>query len=280
MDTQKNIFELERRIDLKKEYQTLILEMSEYYFEKCAFGRISLRGLLEETIAAWPYRQAANSLASFAERHGFSFDEPSDDSEIILCLELIINLLYYSPEFERVMRTKAIFGYDFLNVNRVNDKCTRCIEDITFILEQINMKIREQRTEGSVPQFFITKRDVDVDITIESVPELKDIILSYLDIRNSNDIDTKRQILKRIADYLEPQRKKYQGIEGYKGLCDDCFAVFNGAFIRHNNKNQWLMSESEYMELYDQTFKSAIHLMQYDAVKMYKDRVAVIKGSR
>ena len=103
-------------------------------------------------------------------------------------------------------------------------------------------------------------------------------MLSYLDVRNRDDEDAKKAVLKAIADYLEQKRKDklYQGTE-YNQLCENLFTVFNNASIRHKNSQQWKLRKPERMRLYDQTFKAAVHLMQMEDVKSYNNAVSALK---
>ena len=149
------------------------------------------------------------------------------------------------------------------------NKCTNYIEDIEFLLEQINMKVRVVTTDKAFPKYVITKRDLNVDTALENVPELAEVMLSYLDVRNLDDLIQKRIILKQIADYLEPQRSTYKGTH-YKNLCDDLFKVFNSCGIRHNNEHQISMNEEQRKQLYDATFKAAVCLLQTENIRTFQ----------
>ena len=141
----------------------------------------------------------------------------------------------------------------------------------------VNMRVRKITMKGT-PQYVISKRDAQVDAVIEAVPELSEVLLSYLDVRNRNDEDAKKAVLKAIADYLEQRRKDnyYKGTE-YNSLCEDLFTVFNNASIRHQNKQQWKLKTSARITLYDQTFKAAIHLLQKEDVDAFQAAVKDVK---
>ena len=84
--------------------------------------------------------------------------------------------------------------------------------------------------------------------------------------------------LKAIADHLEQKRKDkcYQGTE-YNRLCENLFAVFNNASIRHKNAKQWKLKKADRIKLYDQTFKAAIHLLQKEDVDSFNNLVSNLK---
>lgn len=259
----KSIFDLERRIDLAAEYYSILENADE-----------TLKTVMK-SIRTWPHRQAALSVRSYADGHRFSFDKPRSEEEILYSIELLINLLHWAPEYEN--KTKWLPDLTIDGGESFDDKCDQYIENIEYILEKSNMHVREIDAD-TFPQYVIGKRDVDVDTVLEAVPELSEALLSYLDIRNQKDEAAKKEILKRIADYLEPLRnsKKYKGTS-YSQLCDDLFTIFNKCKIRHNDKRQWALKKPERMKLYDQTFKAAIHLLQSDEASQFKDTVAELK---
>ena len=229
--------------------------------------------LMNDCIKTWPYRQAATSIGTYADAHGFMFSEAQADVDVLYSYELLLNLLYWAPAYET--SRADIFEWD--NSSTVKEECIRCIENISFNLEMINMRVRT--TGGKdVPQYVISKRDAQVDAVIEAVPQLSDALLSYLDIRNQNDETAKKAVLKAIADHLEQKRKDgcYKGTS-YKNLCEDLFTVFNNASIRHKNNTQWKLRKPERMKLYDQTFKAAIHLLQMEDVDAFQTAVSELK---
>ena len=267
--SRKTIFDLERRNNFTTEYKKFLADLDRTTVLTKSLGRMSLIQLLNDCMKIWPYRQAANSIASFTEAHGFSVDYIKCDDDILYGYELFLNLLYFAPTYDR----NRADMFSFNKGSTITEECRRCIENIEYNLEMINMRVREIATKG-VPQYVIFKRDAQVDAIIESVPELSEVLLSYLDMRNRDDVTAKKAILKAIADYLEPKRKNYKGTI-YSNLCEDLFTVFNNATIRHQNEQQWKLSAAESMKLCDKAFKAAIHLLQREDVEAFH---ATVKG--
>ena len=274
----KTIFDLERRCNLNSEYQILLSDLRETLVTSSAIRRMKLYSLLDESIKTWPYRQAAISISSYAYNHGFYIDDAQDDEELLFNIELIINLLHWAPHYES--QCADPYDMDWEMTSTVSGNCDRCLENISFFLEQINMRIRKKDMEPS-PQYYISKRDAQVDAVIEAVPELSEALLSYLDVRNQNDENAKESVLKAIADYLEQKRKDkyYKGTE-YYSLSENIFTVFNNASIRHKNDQQWKLRKPVKMKLYDQTFKAAIHLLQMEDVRAFNAMVEELKESQ
>lgn len=256
--SRKTIFDLERRNDLVTDFNWTVIDLEKTFVTTKSLGELSLKQLLNDCIKTWPYRQGANSIPSYASALGFDIYETEDETDILYNYELFLNLLNWAPTYDMNRASMVLFD----DSSTVREECARCVENIEYKLEMVNMRVREITT-GETPQYVISKRDANVDAVIEAVPELSEALLSYLDVRNRNDEDAKKAVLKAIADHLEQKRKDkcYQGTE-YNRLCEDLFTVFNNASIRHKNLKQWKLKKSERLKLYDQTFKAAIHLLQ------------------
>lgn len=270
----KSIFQLERRLDLLEEFMELDKSMAHHHLRTY---NITLQGLLDEVIVDWPYREGVSSITSYLTKKNIILEnngEPifSREEKTLYRLELYINLLHWVHESNAI---NDELTFNFSNIT-LEQELKPFIDNIEYILERCNMRVREKPVKGNFPQYIITKRDVNVDAVIEEVPELSDVLLSYLDIRNKNDEQAKREILKQIADYLEPKRKDYKST-AYSSLCDSLFVVFNKCNIRHNDKNQIKLRKPQRMKLYDQTFTAAIHLMQMESVNVFKETVNQLK---
>lgn len=271
--SRKNIFELERRTDLVSDFRFTVTDLEKTNVTTKSLGNLSLKQLLDDSIKTWPYRQGASSIPSYASAKGFDIYDIDDETDILYNYELFLNLLHWAPAYDR--NRADMFSFD--DSSTIVEECARCIENIEYKLEMVNMRVREITTEET-PQYVISKRDANVDAVIEAVPELSEALLSYLDVRNRNDENAKKAVLKAIADYLEQKRKDkcYQGTE-YNRLCENLFAVFNNATIRHKNSQQWKLKKPERMKLYDQTFKAAIHLMQKEDIDLFNSIVSDLK---
>lgn len=273
-NSRKTIFDLERRCDLKEEFEQIISDLKATSIGDTVINSRKVFPLLDDSIRTWPYRQGATSIDSFARSHGFLCSKDYSDQEMLFYLELLVNLLYWAPTYDQSLQNpyELDFGPPLLKM-----QCTRCIENIEYILEMLNMRVRKINMECT-PQYVISKRDSQVDAVIEAVPELSEALLSYLDVRNQKDEDAKKAVLKAIADYLEDRhRSKYYKGTMYASLEDNLFTVFNKVGIRHGDKKQWMLRKPARMKLYDQTFKAAIHLLQMEDVKTFNDTVSDLK---
>ena len=271
--SRKTIFDLERRNNLVSDFNWTVIDLEKTKVTLQSNDSMSLKQLLNECIRTWPYRQGANSISSYASTLGFDIYDTDKEVDILYNYELFLNLLHWAQTYNK----NKTDMFSFCVSSNVNEECTRCIENIEYKLEMVNLRVRKVTVEET-PQYVISKRDVQVDAAIEAVPELSDALLSYLDVRNRNDEDAKKAVLKTIADHLEQKRKDkcYQGTE-YNRLCENLFTVFNNASIRHKNAKQWKLKKADRIKLYDQTFKAAIHLLQKEDVDSFNSIVSELK---
>ena len=269
----KTIFELERRTDLVSDFRFTVTDLEKTNVITKSLGNMSLKQLINDCIKTWPYRQGASSIPSYASAKGFDIYDSDNETDIRYNYELFLNLLHWAPTYDR--NRADMLSFD--DSSTIVEECARCIENIEYNLEMVNMRVRSIDI-GKTPQYVISKRDANVDAAIEAVPELSETLLSYLDIRNRNDEDAKKTVLKAIADYLEDRHKSkfYRGTT-YASLEDNLFTVFNRAGIRHGDKKQWSLRKPARMKLYDQTFKAAIHLLQMEDMKEFNDTVSALK---
>lgn len=271
--SRKSIFDLERRNDLVSDFRLTVIDLEKTKDTTKSLGKKILKQFLNDCIKTWPYRQGTTSIPAYASAKGFIVFDTDDETDILYNYELFLNLLHWAPIYDR--NRADMFSFD--NGSTVVEECTRCIENIEYKLEMVNMRVRKIIT-GDTPQFVISKRDANVDAVIEAVPELSEALLSYLDVRNQNDESAKKAVLKAIADYLEDRHKsKYYKGTMYASLEDNLFTVFNKVGIRHGDKKQWKLRKPARMKLYDQAFKAAIHLLQMEDVKNFNDTVSDLK---
>ena len=272
----KTIFDLERRRDLVSDFRFTVVDLEKTNVKTKSLGKMTLTQLLNECIKTWPYRQGANSIPSYASALGFDIFDIDDETDILYNYELFLNLLHWAPTYD-ANRASMMQVLSIDDDSTINEECARCIENIEYKLEMVNMRVHSIAAKEA-PQYIISKRDAQVDAVIEAVPALSEALLSYLDYRNRNDEAAKKAVLKAIADYLEDRHKsKYYKGTMYASLEDNLFTVFNKVGIRHGDKRQWQLHKPARMKLYDQTFKAAIHLLQMEDVKGFNDTVSDLK---
>ena len=274
--TRKSIFDIERRNNFIEDFKNLC----EDFKTKKIRNNFTIMTLIEESICDWEFREGAGSISLYLDNKQININSSkrspyTKEEKVIFTLELYINLLKWAP---RHLENRKTF-LDSINFGQIplESELRPYIENILFILEQRNMTVREVKLNNGSLQYIVTKRDADVDATLEVAPELSEVLLSYLDVRNSHDVNFKRTALGIIAGNLEQKRNYYKETE-YKGLSESLFFVFNRFGIRHNDKKQIKLSESEQIEIYDKAFRMAIHLIQASQVKEFKQIIDSYKS--
>ncbi len=264
----KSIFDLERRSSLVEDFNNLCDDFKRKKIQK----DYTIMSLIEESICDWEFREGAGNIDLYLNNKQININSSkrspyTKDEKIIFTLELYINLLKWAPR--HIEKKKTIL--DSLNFGQIplENVLNPYIENIIFILEQINMTVREKELNDGSFQYIVTKRDAEIDATLESAPELSEVLLSYLDVRNSFDLEFKKNALINIAGYLEAKHNDFKKTE-YQGLYKTLFFAFNNFNIRHNDDKQIQLSEDEQLEIYDKIFRMAIHLIQSSRVREFK----------
>lgn len=267
----KSIFEIENRLDIRKEFDTLMDALYEKdtiiyddrwmsffsFFNKYIFN-------------LWKYRDTFTNLYDYLEYLGITdrviknYDNLTNES-FLNFLELLLNLLLVTEK-----------NIGLKNINFQNIKTKNILpHNIPLILEKMNY---EWYSEGDTIR--IRKRDADVDSILEIVPEdISLLLLAYNDIRNNN-IDSKKSILKKIDLYIDSNKKRYKSIS--KDLLDSIETIVNKMGINHEAKEKPYgdLSDSELCQWYDKCFKMMIHLIRTeDIIEIKKERNELTKTS-
>lgn len=247
----KSIFDLEVRTNLIDEYEYLMEYIMKDNYNLSKTGDIY--DFLDSEFVNWVYRSSAVSIEGYLERRGLYIKEPESEMEIFWILELFANLIHYY-----ILNNRGAY--------RDRHELEIVYKSIEAIIEKCNFRILEEDD-----RIKFIKRDADVDSVLEVVPELKDVLLQYLDFRNEHDIKEKRTLLKYIADYLEPRRDEFKGTE-YNNISQTLFFAFNNFNIRHNNDKQISLGD-EIEEIYDAIFKLSLHLIRSKMVNQLKNKI-------
>lgn len=125
---------------------------------------------------------------------------------------------------------------------------------------------------------IIVENNVFANEAAQAVTEFADIkealsILEYNHFSNKGNIERKKEILKKIADLLEPWRKPLNKSSELKDLLkvnndkiqalEKLFYMYNKFNIRHNNENQMLtgLSNQEIESWYDKIYTMSLFVI-------------------
>ena len=262
-----SIFTIERRKDFSKSFAKFFEDLQSSVTTSSG-DTYKMFIYLNRCIRYWPHRCGATGIDDYLKAIGVDITSPKEDKDLFLALELLINLLHWAPIQDYNDDQNTDFGIS-LKKKDVELESDRLIRNAEYVLEQCcNMTIRKME-DKAFPKYFITKRNSRVDAAVAAVPELSDILLGYLDIRNSDSIEYKKSALTAIYGHLEPHRKEYKS-SICSSISEEFFAAMNTFGIRHNTKSQVRMQTKKKMSLCDKLFMMAIYVLQTDTVMRYK----------
>lgn len=266
----KSIFEIENRLNIGKEFDSLINALFENNTIHYDYKYMSYFDFLNYYVFnIWQYRDTFTDLKDYLEHVGINSRiidnyEPITRRPFLNFLELLLNL---------VLVIGDDIGFDKIRFRSVKIK-NIISHNIPLILEKMNYESYNYQNT-----IRIRKRDADVDSILELVPEdISALLLSYNDIRNNN-INSKKSILKGIDLYIDKNKKKYKNVD--KGLLDSIETIVNNMGINHESEDKPFsdLTNSELCKWYDKCFKLMIHLIRTeDILKIKKERKELISA--
>lgn len=236
------------KVDLNHEYEKL----HRLFFEDKLVSPCTVYEVIADNFGNLPFTFRGTDLTiyDFNKSHGFNFrsmsflDDVSADDLISFC-EYVINL---------TMRTQD--------------------EDLYFvkpiILQQIDGIINTIGYTNSKEDGFIIFVPKDsVALSVAELPIIPDSlsykVIAYNHHSMKGDIDSKRELIVKLADILEPNRSKLK--KENSELEDNLFFAFNNCNIRHNNITQGDKNYREYIaklnksdleKLYDEIYQMCL----------------------
>ena len=275
----ESIFTLEKRMDFNTAFADFLSDMDKSSVEISIGNRIIVSKYLDHCIRYWPYRCGTTGIAEYLKAINIDINNPNPEKDALLMMELFINLLHWAPKQYNKDTSNDAFGLTFQK-NNVEKESERLIENAKYILEQCcNMRIREVIHGDIFPQYRIIKRSAQVDAAVEAVPELSDVLLGYLDIRNADSREYKEAALTAVYGYVEPKRSIYRGM-ACSSVSEEFFTCMNSFGIRHKGKSQVKIHYTKRNAIYDKLFKMALFVLQTPDVNEFKDEMKELREKK
>lgn len=226
MMIRKHFFEsLEREVNFQNEYIKLEKMCNEIYGRSVYSNGVSINTWIEQNFRSWRKRSNYTSFEELREQLGFSIK--NDNGELFInAAEININRYLLFCE----MIINVIVGVHEEHIAMLDPVIEALVNTIIATVEKCGMEIKTINDEIMI----VEKNAVAIEVA-DKVPELADIIIEYNHYLLKGDLNRKKELLKRIADALEPERKELNGIN--KSATDDFFFMVNNWNIRHNNCN-------------------------------------------
>ncbi|MBQ6285604.1 MAG: hypothetical protein IJK67_04770 [Bacilli bacterium] len=244
----KSIFDLEIRVDIEKEFKnikSILFEGDAIYYSGIWYNLYSFFN--NEIFPVWKNKGMFIDFDDFLDKLNIDFNSNNcDESSFLYLVEVLINLWSKAIEildFDDNLNSKRVIGYMQLSLPK--------------IIEKLNYEV-----VGSKSRYTLSKRDADVDSVLDLVPsDCSTLLLEYNDIR-SNDIDIKKDILKKLDLFIEDNKNEYKSLDNV--TYNTVQIIVNKMGINHPIKEEPFKSLTgdELLEWYDKCFKLMLHLIR------------------
>jgi len=260
------------KIDLKREYSKLY----DLFYGKDDRDEKSLADLISLNFESIYFRGTCLDLEDFDEQNGFNFVEQPQDFNI----DYLVSFCEYVYNLVVAFEDRFFFS----QINK-----TFYIQQIYKVVEAIGYM---QSSEDGLT-IFVEKNQAAISVS-EIVPkEISYKVISYNHHTYKGDLDSKREILVKLAYVLEPKESALLGIDNQ--FKSDLFYLLNTLGLRHNNLDpegkQYKafvanMTNEELEHWYDETYQMCLlaflrieHIERKKAINELKKKVEAKDGN-
>lgn len=266
----KSIFELEHKLNIEKEYETLYRWLHDYeeavIFEKDDYHPKDyakfIDAIADSVFLEWKYRDTFVNIYEYLDYIGIDVAELYNENfkiepeNFLHYLEFLLNMSILVEKDERI---------ELLSETKAT------LKNIPKILDKMNYEatLIEDR-------YVIHKKSADIDSIMNSVEkDIEELLLEYNDYRIAKNIEAKKTILKKLDLFIEGNIK----VKSFdSNLGDSIGVIVNKMGINHpiNEEPYKSLSEAELIEWYDKCFLMMIHAIRtVDINKIKSQRKAL-----
>lgn len=175
----------------------------------------------------WKFRQTYINCKDILihNKLDIDFSKKYSSEELVNFIEIMNNLLYFKPDFEKLKRER--------NIYLIYDRYTLMIEVLNSLIEHLGLVERKSH-EG---WYVLVPKNETLDKAVEGFkPVVQWEIISYLKIKSS-DLEEKRKHLAYLATelYIEKDENE-KGYKPFETIINECTLILNNLHIRHNNE--------------------------------------------
>lgn len=235
----KNIIDIltNEKVDIAREYNRLLRL---YHDINHPFGQIPEKASEKFILFSPSFKKRAISLSDFEETFDLNFYERNDVSidYLLLFCEFTSNIC------NQLKRLEPPGGFYEIMTRKYETQLKECLDVLGF----------EQCVCGELI-ICVEKNAYATAVAEITASDLSYRVLEYNHFLIKGDIETKLSILKLMADDIEPDRKKLNGINST--LSNHLFEMLN-RFVRHNNSdNEFIssLSDEELESWYDDIYQ-------------------------
>lgn len=269
---------LERKIDFQNEYLKLehmicVERIREYSYT------ITINDWIEQNFRLWKKRGSYISFKEVRQQTGFKVDAQRGIytntvgmGEYFLFCEMVGNIL------------KDLYGTaQVLMSEGINHQIKDITHTIKAVLERTGFEWRNINDEWMI----VEKNAVSLAVADTVEPELADAIIEYNHYLLRGDLIRKQELLKKLADALEPRRSELCSLK--KQETEDFFFMVNNMNVRHNNcdpadskkynRTFAMLSQEDKESWYDRIYEQALALYVSLEQKVRSNEIKAFKTS-
>lgn len=260
------------KIDIKKEYSKLY----ELFYGKDSRDDHSLAELISINFNEIHFRGTCLDLDDFDQQYGFNFVEQPQDFNI----DYLVSFCEYIYNFVAAFQDPFFFSgsgrmFYFQQIQKV-------IDAIGYM---------QSSDDGLV--IFVEKNQAAISVSEIVPPEISYKVISYNHHTYKGDLESKREILVKLAYVLEPKESALSSIDNQ--FKSDLFYLLNTLGLRHNNLDpegkQYKvfvakMTKDELEHWYDETYQMCLlaflrieHIERKKAISELKKKVEAKDGN-
>ena len=270
---------LEREVDFQRDYEKLVDMLVLQHVQTDNYGFESIESWISENFLNWEKRQNYTSFKELRTHLGFDYewsgfmDKPVVHystvgmEEYFLFCEMIINL-YYDLRYPYSGAPQD----DHFNV---------IVDTMQYNITKAGFQIKKVKDELMI----VEVNPVSIEVA-DIIPELGDVVIEYNHYLLKGNLSRKQEILKKLADALEPKRTQLKTINNT--ITEDFFWLVNKMNIRHNNcdpsdKGNYVpafssLSDQEKEEWYDRIYEQGLALFVLLDQKERSDLISQFKA--
>lgn len=269
--SRKNLYEVleQREINVEEEMNRLFAQL--YEETDTPIGSVSIVGNIDDDFVNLirEYHISADCFRDLLSDCGLNQSNNGEVHRIddLFLLIEIITMCINSETFQVYALTNQLENIK-ARINNIMEKTHHKIVDIS------NSKVKK---------LIVISNDECIDQAAELVysddPDLALSILGYSHYSEKNNLVAKREILLKVANYLEPRLKREHGNNRKDLTPRDILYAFNNFSIRHNSSNQISASDAEMNDLYDMLYREILWYILLPEHKKFSEKVNKLKGN-
>ena len=267
----------EAKVNIQDEYGRLYAIFYDKYLYENG-NNFSFYDLIEASFSGFWFRGTCVSLEDFNETYEFNFEKEPQNFNI----DYLVSFCEYVYNLTMVyMNCHNAYG-SFFNTQKIVEQIFRLIEKIGYM----------QSSEDGLT-IFVEKNQAAISVS-EIVPkEISYKVISYNHHTYKGDLESKREILVKLAYVLEPKESALSSIDNQ--FKSDLFYLLNTLGLRHNNLDpegkQYKsfvanMTNEELEHWYDETYQMCLlaflrieHIERKKAINALKKKVEAKDGN-